>query len=386
MAAAPGRMSDATFDWKSLLLYIRERQVVPVIGSEVVTLAGPDAATALDRHVAQRLAAALAVAVESLPPAFSLADVAAVFLRQLRGDRWRLWIEIQSILDDESLEPSDTLLQLTGIDDFSLFVTTTVDPLLARALQHARPGALHDADVYAYSLRGRIADLDEEWLSGRRPAVYHLFGRASPSGDYVVTDEDRLEFIHALQSEARQPRLLFDHLRDRHLLFLGCSFPDWLTRFFLRALRRQRLGMDRDRYEAIADNRTSADGSLVLFLNDCRVQLYPGGGTAAFIDELVSRLKAQPRPAAGHAPPPSVAGSDAPSVFLSYASEDVERVTRIKDALEAAGVRVWFDQRALEPGDEYKEAIVEGIKHCMFFFPCLSANSLGDHIRRFFRF
>jgi len=29
-------MSDTTFDWKSLLLYIRERQVVPVIGPEVV--------------------------------------------------------------------------------------------------------------------------------------------------------------------------------------------------------------------------------------------------------------------------------------------------------------------------------------------------------------
>ena len=228
--------------------------------------------------------------------------------------------------------------------------------------------------------------MDDGWLPTRRPAIYHLFGRVSASGDYVVSDEDRLEFMHALQSEARQPRLLFDYLRDRHLLLLGCSFPDWLTRFFLRTLRRQRLGMDRDRYEAVADDRTLTDGSLVLFLNDCRVQVYPGGGTAPFVAELASRLQVQPRPAADPAPVPA-AGSDSPySVFLSYASEDLERVTRVRDALEAAGIRVWLDRRALEPGDEYKETIVDAIRHCVFFFPCLSVNSLGDHIRRFFRF
>jgi hypothetical protein len=379
-------MSDTTFDWKSLLLYIRERQVVPIIGAEVVTAAGGGATIALDRYVAEKLVAALEVNVEWLPQAFSLADVASVYLRRQRGDRWRLWIEVLSILEDESLQPSDALLQLAAIEEFSLFVTTTIDPLLARALHNARPGSIGDAEVLAYSLRGQIADLEDDWQPGRRPAVYHLFGRASASGDYVVTDEDRLEFIHALQSDSRQPRLLFDHLRDKHLLLLGCSFPDWLTRFFLRTLRRQRLGMDRDRYEAVADNCTRTDGSLVLFLNDCRVQVYPGGGTMPFIADLASRLRAQPRPAAEPAPAPASGGDMPYSVFLSYASEDLERVTRVKDALETAGIRVWFDQRALEPGDEYKEAILEGIRHCVFFFPCLSANSLGDHIRRFFRF
>jgi hypothetical protein len=33
------------------------------------------------------------------------------------------------------------------------------------------------------------------------------------------------------------------------------------------------------------------------------------------------------------------------AVFLSYASQDADVVRRICDALQAAGLHVWFDQR-----------------------------------------
>jgi hypothetical protein len=340
----------------------------------------------LDRYIAERLTEVLGVALDALPAAYSLSDVASVFLRQQRGDRRRLWIEILSMLEEQPIQPSETLLRLAAIEELSLFVATTFDPLLARALAQVGRAGSRAADVCAYSLRSQVADLDEDWLQTRHPVVYHLFGRVSASGDYVVTDEDRLEFIHALQSEARQPRLLFDQLRDSHLLLIGCSFPDWLTRFFLRTLRRERLGLDRDRWEAVADDRTSADHNLVLFLQDCRVQLYPGNGTNEFVAELASRLASQrgrgdEQPVAGASP---ARGPSA--VFLSYASEDRERVARIRDALTAAGISVWFDQRLLEPGDEYKAVIREAIEKCTFFLPCLSANSLNSQIRRFFRF
>jgi hypothetical protein len=376
---------DATFDWKALLLYMRERQVVPVIGPEVVTVTSGGRAMTLDHYVAERLTQTVPVDAGALSAGYTLSDVASVFLRQQRGDRRRLWIEILSILEEQPIQPSEALLRLAAIEELSLFVTTTFDPLLARALAQVR-GASRETDVRAYSLRSQVADLDEDWPVTRRPVVYHLFGRVSASGDYVVSDEDRLEFIHALQSESRQPRLLFDQLRDSHLLLIGCSFPDWLTRFFLRTLRRQRLGLDRDRYEAVADNRTNSDRTLALFLQDCRVQVYPGGGTSEFITELAARLNSQPRKA-DEQPVCPVSPTDAPSaVFLSYASEDRERVARIRDALESAGIQVWFDQRALEPGDEYKDVIREAIEKCTIFFPCLSANSLSGQIRRFFRF
>jgi TIR domain/SIR2-like domain len=377
-------VNDASFDWKALLLYIRERLVVPVIGPEAVTVSEAGRTVTFDRFVAERLTSALTIDPSTLPASFTLSDVTSVFLRHQRGDRRRLWIEILSIVEDAPLQPPETLLALAAIEELSLFVTTTFDPLLAKALAQVRPGAMRDTNVCAYSLRSQVTDLDEAWTAAKPPLVYHLFGRVSASGDYVVSDEDRLEFIHALQSESRQPRLLFDYLRDSHLLLIGCSFPDWLTRFFLRTLRRERLGTDRDRYEAVADDRTRSDGALVMFLNDCHVQVFPGGGTAAFVAELSSRLASQSHEEERPAAPP--APETAYSVFLSYASEDRERVAHIRDALEAGGIRVWFDQRSLEPGDEYKEVIRAAIEKCTFFFPCLSANSLTPQLRRFFRF
>jgi hypothetical protein len=158
---------DTTFDWKALLLYMRERQVVPVIGPEVVTVTSGGRTMTLDHYVAERLTASLPVDASTLSAGYTLSDVASVFLRQQRGDRRRLWIEILSILEEQPIQPSEALLRLAAIEELSLFVTTTFDPLLARALTQVR-GASRETDVCAYSLRSQVADLDEDWPVTRR--------------------------------------------------------------------------------------------------------------------------------------------------------------------------------------------------------------------------
>jgi len=49
------------------------------------------------------------------------------------------------------------------------------------------------------------------------------------------------------------------------------------------------------------------------------------------------------------------------AVFLSYASQDVEAARRICDALRAAGIEVWFDQRELRGGDAWDHKIRQQI-------------------------
>jgi hypothetical protein len=56
--------------------------------------------------------------------------------------------------------------------------------------------------------------------------VFHLFGKTSSSPDFVICDEDMLEFVHALQDKQRQPDRLFDELRSKHLLILGCGLVE----------------------------------------------------------------------------------------------------------------------------------------------------------------
>ena len=68
----------------------------------------------------------------------------------------------------------------------------------------------------------------------QRPCVYHLFGKVAASPSYVISDEDMLEFICALQSEHLTPEKLFHELEHSHLLFIGSNFSNWLARLFLR--------------------------------------------------------------------------------------------------------------------------------------------------------
>ena len=63
------------------------------------------------------------------------------------------------------------------------------------------------------------------------------------------------------------------------------------------------------------------------------------------------------------------------AVFLSYASDDAEAASRIRDALQAAGVEVWFDKNELRGGDAWDASIRRQIKDCALFVPIISANT-----------
>jgi hypothetical protein len=64
-----------------------------------------------------------------------------------------------------------------------------------------------------------------------------------------------------------------------------------------------------------------------------------------------------------------------PAVFISYASQDAEAAGRICEALQAAGIEVWFDQRELRGGDAWDQSIRKQVKDCALFVPLISANS-----------
>jgi tetratricopeptide (TPR) repeat protein len=63
------------------------------------------------------------------------------------------------------------------------------------------------------------------------------------------------------------------------------------------------------------------------------------------------------------------------AVFLSYASQDAEAARRLCDALQAAGVEVWFDRSELRGGDAWDQKIRRQIKECALFMPVISANT-----------
>ena len=72
------------------------------------------------------------------------------------------------------------------------------------------------------------------------------------------------------------------------------------------------------------------------------------------------------------------------AVFISYASQDAEAAGRICEALQAAGIEVWFDQSELRGGDAWDQSIRKQIKTCALFLPVISRNT-HDRVEGYFR-
>lgn len=356
--------------WENLLDYIADRTVIPVIGSELVTVQEDDREVPLHRWIARRLAGDLNLPVANLPHDFSLNDVVSMHLRR-RGVQEELYARIHRLLRAAALTPSESLRTLAGIPGLDLFVSLTFDSLLADALGGARQIAYSPT-----SFRDLPCPKDE---LGQR-VVFHLLGRASASPDFAICDDDLLEFVHVLQDKLKQPRTLFDELRGNHLLILGCSFGDWLSRFFLRTARNFPLSQKRRRWDYLIGDWIAHEDELALFLESFSPDTHVVPMTAPqFVAELGARWHAA-HPAAA---PPS-AGKSIPkgAVFLSYASEDVEAASRLAEGLRSADLEVWFDQDALRWGEDWEASIRRGIRACALFLPVISRRSLSDENRR----
>jgi hypothetical protein len=379
----PLHASATTLDddgWDDLLNFIEERRVIPILGPELLKVATDTGPRLLYEWIAEKLAVKLAVDTALLPHPYTLNDVVCWFLTS-RGRREEAYTRLRTLLRETHFEPPLALRQLAQITDFDLFVTTTFDSLLEQAVNSERFGGQSSTEVVAYA-PNRVADLPAERERLQRPVIYHLLGRLSASPTYVISDEDLLEFICALQSEHLAPEKLFHELEHNHLLFIGSNFSNWLARLFLRMAKRRRLSDPRDVGEVLADDHSVNNGRLMAFLQQVsvRTRVYPGA--EGFVAELHRRwsgrrklapviaLAAQPQ----RFPPPEREMPDN-AVFVSYAREDLAAVQRLRQGLEAAGVTVWFDLDRLEVGDDYDRKIQRNIARCSYFIPVISATT-----------
>jgi hypothetical protein len=65
-------------------------------------------------------------------------------------------------------------------------------------------------------------------------------------------------------------------------------------------------------------------------------------------------------------------------VFLSHNSKDKARVRRLAERLRAAGVRVFFDEWVVRPGDDIYLTIERGLEASRTLVLCLSPAALGS--------
>lgn len=376
--------SDSTFDWDDLLTCIEERRVVPIIGKELLVLRDGDREVLLDHYLGECLAERLRVEPEARGGREGLDAVVMAHLRK-GGDAGKILRTLVPIMAERKLATPPALAKLAEISDFGLFVTTTFDSLMCQALDEHRPSGLSPEQCRIYAPHKHTSDPDydlpTDWKARRCPFVYYLFGKLSTiADDCAVSEEDYLEFVSTLQTEERRPQNLFDAFKANHLLFLGCGFENWLERFFIRTVRGERFSPSYGGMQVVADREAGRGGNLTVFLQLYRMQVFCEGDPVQFIGELHRRWRARHPAAAGREPaiePPRI---ESAGVFLSYASEDLPAARNLRDALNAAGLDVWFDKATgvLPPGAVWEARIRSGIERCSVFVPLLSGRAQHD--------
>lgn len=365
--------------WDDLLNFIEERRVIPIIGPELLKVETESGPQLFYDWLADKLAVKLGVDTSQLPSPYTLNDVVCWFL-SARGRREDTYTRVRSILREITFEPPKALRQLAQITDFDLFVSTTFDSFLEQAINTERFSGAQSTEAISYS-PNRVADIPAEREHLQRPVVYHLLGRCSASPTYVVSDEDMLEFVCALQREHLTPEKLFYELEHSHILLIGSNFSNWLVRMFLRMAKRRRLSDPREVGEVLADDHSESDERLMTFLQQVSVRTRVYTGAEQFVDELHRRWMARRRPAdvipmTGGTPQrflPPEREMPENAVFISYAREDLAAVQKLKASLDAAGIKTWFDMERLESGDDFDRKIQKNIARCAFFIPVISA-------------
>lgn len=365
---------------------IEEGKVVPVVGQDLLNVASPRGTKPLYAYLAEELAAYLDVSADNLTQGGELNDVACRYLaagNQIEDIYPALKIATTKA---EQLPIPDTLLKLAEIRPLKLFLSTTFDSFVCRAANQVRYGSSPRTTVLSYAPVD-VQDLPCPLNEAANTVVYHLLGKVSATPAYAVTQEDVVEYFHALGSEARQPHLLFDELNRHSLLILGSRFGGWLTRFFMRLSKGQRLSAG-GKNDYLADLEAASDPSLVMFLKHFSraTRIYRGGSADEFVAELHQRWTERHPKAAGEpaAESPVHDEIEPGAVFLSYASEDATAAEQIKTALEEAGVDVFFDRDQLKAGNDWELKLRRNIRDCSLFIPLISRETLTPG-RRFFR-
>lgn len=279
--------------------------------------------------------------------------------------------------EEDLMELSDMnpeILRLIESKAFRVILTTTFNPLIEKAMEKVWGGPDKiEVRNFCDESNNELCHMDRVVLKDDiKPTLYYLFGKATNdvsnfgNPKFVVDEEDYIDIIKEWM--ARPPQSLMTYLsgesEERRILAVGCKFESWLFRFFWRAvLEAKRDSVNYKHLLAISLTSSPDDLKLreifKLYNLSCMDE----------VNEFLSKLNDSIRQEQENA---LIEERRRGGIFLSYCSEDFDRVLNLFYKLVDRGFNVWLDQRKLHYGDEYKSKITEAIGSASVFVPVLS--------------
>ncbi|CAA9535031.1 MAG: hypothetical protein AVDCRST_MAG96-3835 [uncultured Segetibacter sp.] len=267
------------------------------------------------------------------------------------------------------------LTSLLTINKLNFFVNTTIYNILEKKIKEGRNT---DAISLNFSINSKMRNAQIDIGNSDKPVVFNFFGSLFNSPDPALTEEEMLEYTTLFISRmAEGADTILDELKNKSILFLGCSQPEWLIRFFMRVLVNERMN-DWDRRRStitIVSDHMNMNQRQYAFLKSHKVEIFEGN-TAEFVSTLVDKWTQMHPPA-----------RKPKMIFLSYTQADVDAVQRVKQEIEKKvdGVICWYDKERIFSGDKFTTIIVDNIRKSCLFIPLISQNCVNRPDKYFSR-
>ncbi len=350
-------------NWDRLCRNIDEKNVIPVIGNEMYKYMQDGKLNDIESYFSSKL--------------FSKYDAGEIrgksiteAIDYLVNDQQ---IDIRDINDDlqeitKSALEFPLLNHLLSIDQILFYVNITVygNLLVDRItkLRSKKPIEGNFSINETFGDYGNVEDL-------KQPFIFNIFGSLADNVGPALKVEEMLEFTTALITKMSDQRFtsILDALKNKTLLFLGCSHPESLMRLIFRILSNERIdNWQRRRSDMIFVNDAGEfRDQQFSFLKNYKVITYPGN-TDEFILELSTKWKEWIKV---HPPEPK-------RIFISYSHKDKAAADKLFSILsEINHVQCWYDNSDLHAGDNFTNEIVINIDKADIFIPLLSNNSLS---------
>ena len=165
-----------------------------------------------------------------------------------------LWEVRQKLCESNRRDPYELLAEL----DVPVFVTTTRDNLLAKALEAKgkRPKVV-DCPWRGGDNRAEVIE-----PTAQNPVVYHVFGTFQNEEELVLTEDDYFEFlIQATNNRDLIPEVIRSKTMHGSLAFLGFHLTDWSLRVLQYIFKSQQSHQALQRHVHVAVQLNRADDS-----------------------------------------------------------------------------------------------------------------------------
>lgn len=347
------------YDWDELLDFITEKKLTPVLGNEMYTFRDGDKLVPLDNYLSKKI---LELQNASDHQASTLSEAVNYLEIEKKVKAMDILRKLKSVVKDIDFD-LPVLSEFLSIKELNYFINTAVyNNVLEKKIFDNRR---QKANSTNFSINEPFADCpDIDKLT--EPFVFNVFGSLLNNVDPALSEEDMLEYTGFFKEKMSGATNIVSALKNKNLLFLGCTFPEWMVRFALRLLSNEPMHeWGTKRTIIIVNDPSGLRQEQHDFLKNYDVITYQGS-TAEFVHELNTQWRKR-NPADGKSK----------SIFLSYTRADMQAVENMKKAIEQIGnITCWYDKRELEPGDDWRERIVVSIRKADLFMPLISENSL----------